>query len=132
MLGVLTALKDWVAKNSQTFKRLETLSTCLSVFDLYCPMEIEALKVSSKIGKMLKKPVSEVVLDLYLEEELGKSDCAKFYLNSLCKEVCARIKLDFPKILINTMMYFFNFLLSSMETKVQGAVCIIPAAVSWC
>ena len=29
-------------------------------------MDIEAVKVSSKIGKMLKKPVPEVVLDLYL------------------------------------------------------------------
>ena len=39
------------------------LSTSLS-FDLYCPVDIEAVKVSSKIGKMLKKPVPEVVLDL--------------------------------------------------------------------
>ena len=28
-------------------------------------MDIEAVKVSSKIGKMLKKPVPEVVFDLY-------------------------------------------------------------------
>ena len=32
------------------------------MFDLYCPVEIEAVKVSFKIGTMFKKPVPEVVL----------------------------------------------------------------------
>ena len=40
------------------------------LFDLYCPVEIEAVKVSSKIGKMLKKPVPEVVLDLYFNSHV--------------------------------------------------------------
>ena len=53
------------------------LSTSLS-FDLYCPVDIEAVKVSSKIGKMLKKPVPEVVLDLYYR--LQASAAARFFL----------------------------------------------------
>ena len=35
-------------------------------------MEIKAVKVSSKIGKMFKKPVPEVVLDLYYYTDLPK------------------------------------------------------------
>ena len=54
---------------SKDLKLSLLVANCLTLFDLYCPIKIEALKVSSKIGKMLKKPVSEVVLDLYLEEE---------------------------------------------------------------
>ncbi len=54
---------------SKDLKLSLLVANCLTLFDLYCPIKIEALKVSSKIGKMLKKPVSEVVLDMYLEEE---------------------------------------------------------------
>ena len=64
----MPAMKEWVAKEGQTLKRRVMLSTfslsTLLSLDLYCPVEIEAVKVSSKIGKMLKKPVPEVVLDL--------------------------------------------------------------------
>jgi hypothetical protein len=43
----------------------QKIHSTLLLFDLYCPVEIEEVKVSSKIGEMFKKPVPEVVLDLY-------------------------------------------------------------------
>ena len=67
VLGLFPAMKEWVAREGQTHKRrimLSTFSFLLLLFDLYHPVEIKGVKVSSKIGKMLKKPVPEVVLDL--------------------------------------------------------------------
>ena len=60
-------MKVWAAREGQTLKRRVMLSTypsTLLLFDLYCPVEIRVVKVSSKTGKMLKKPFPEVVLDL--------------------------------------------------------------------
>ena len=55
-------------KGSNTQKILNPLPfkpATLLLSDLYCPVDIKAVKVSSKIGKMSKKLVPEVVLDLF-------------------------------------------------------------------
>ena len=60
-------MKEWAAREGQTLKRCVMLSTfsLLLHFHLTCTARwIEVVKVSSKIGKKLKKLVPEVVVDV--------------------------------------------------------------------
>ena len=71
----MVSMKKWVVKKGQTLKRFEILYT----FSLLLCIEIKAVKVSSKIGKMLKMPIPEVVLDLYDSQGLTLHETLSYF-----------------------------------------------------
>ena len=56
------------SNTEKTCNALYLKPSTLLLFDLYYPLEIKAVKVSSNIGKMFKKPLPEVLLDLYFSK----------------------------------------------------------------